>query len=76
MLFACRRLGIRSNGDVDRGLDNDVGAGRHSVRRYGNNAGSAAAGAGALQDRIPGSVEWFVRRLQCSDERQCYQHRH
>ena len=39
---------------------NDVSAGRHSDGRRGN-AGAAASAAGALQARIPGSVERHVR---------------
>jgi len=65
VLFTCRRRQVdylfqRRHRRLSSSLDNDVIAGCHNIGRHGNNAGSAAE-AGALQDRVLGSVERFVR---------------
>jgi len=43
------------------GRDGDVSVSCHSDGRRGNNVCGAASAAGALQDRVPGSVERLVR---------------
>jgi len=67
-----RRQRFHVNGrDVDV-----VNGGCHIDRCHGNNAGADTSAPGALHDRVPGSVECDVRRLQCVDKCQRHQRRY